>query len=269
MEELRLPMFLNTFMSSRKFLSITRLIILIGVIGLYVLPAAPVWAQDFGIPKFDFVSEAESPQDVTLTLQLFFIFTILSFAPALFILTTSFARIIIVLGFLKKAAGLQDIPAQLMSGLALFVTAMVMMPVWTQVNENALQPYINQEITQAQALERGVAPIRTFMLSQTREKDIALFVHFAKSEKPESPEDVPFFILAPAFIISELKTAFIYGFLIYLPFLIIDLTIASILLGMGMMVLPPVMISAPFKIILFILVDGWYLVLRSLVGSFN
>lgn len=232
----------------------------------YVDPCA---AQDFGIPKFDFVSQAESPQDVTLTLQLFFLFTILSFAPALFILTTSFARVIIVLGFLKKAAGLQDIPNQLISGLALFVTAMIMMPVWTQVNEKALQPYINKEISQAAALEQASIPIRSFMLRQTREKDLALFVHFAKIKRPQKPDDVPFYVLAPAFIISELKTAFIYGFLIYMPFLIVDLTIASILLGMGMMVLPPVMISAPFKIILFILVDGWYLVLRSLVGSFH
>jgi flagellar biosynthetic protein FliP len=228
-----------------------------------------VYAQDFGIPKFNFVSQAETPQDVTLTLQLFFLFTALSFAPALFILTTSFVRIIIVLGFLKKAAGLQDIPKQLESGLALFVTAMVMMPVWTSVKDEAVLPYINQEITQAQAIEKGSKPIKTFMLKQTREKDIALFVHFAKIEKPKTAADVPFYVLAPAFIISELKTAFIYGFLIYMPFLIIDLTIASILLGMGMMVLPPVMISAPFKIILFILVDGWYLVLRSLVGSFH
>jgi flagellar biosynthesis protein FliP len=226
-------------------------------------------AQDFGIPKFNFVSQAESPQDVTLTLQLFFLFTVLSFAPALFILTTSFARVIIVLGFLKKAAGLQDIPNQLTSGLALFVTAMIMMPVWTQVNEQAVQPYISQEISQAEALERASTPIRSFMLRQTREKDLALFVYFAKIKKPQKPDDVPFYVLAPAFIISELQTAFIYGFLIYMPFLIVDLTIASILLGMGMMVLPPVMISAPFKIILFILVDGWYLVLRSLVGSFN
>jgi len=226
-------------------------------------------AQDFGIPKFDFISQAESPKDVTLTLQIFFIFTVLSFAPALFILTTSFARIVIVLGFLKKAAGLQEIPAQLTSGLALFVTAMIMMPVWTQVKNEAVQPYIQQEITQAQALEKARAPIQTFMLKQTREKDIALFVHFAKIDKPKNAKEVPFYVLVPAFIISELKTAFIYGFLIYLPFLIIDLTVASILLGMGMMVLPPVMISAPFKIVLFILVDGWYLVLRSLVGSFN
>jgi len=249
--------------------SVLRGLFFLALFLLVILPVYSSFAQDFGIPKFNFVSKAETPQDVTLTLQLFFLFTVLTFAPALFILTTSFARIIIVLGFLKKAAGLQDLPNQLLSGLALFVTAMVMMPVWTQVNEQALQPYISQQITQTEALDRASVPIRAFMLRQTREKDIALFVYFSKIKKPKNPDDVPFYVLAPAFIISELKTAFIYGFLIYMPFLIIDLTIASILLGMGMMVLPPVMISAPFKIILFILVDGWYLVLRSLVGSFN
>ncbi len=226
-------------------------------------------AQEFAIPKFNFISKAETQEDVTLTLQLFLLFTALSFAPALFIMTTSFARIIIVLGFLKKAAGLQDIPKQLISGLALFVTAMVMMPVWTNINDNAVQPYIHKKITQKEALVKAAEPIREFMLRQTREKDLALFVYFSKIKRPKTPDDIPFYVLAPAFMISELKTAFIYGFLIYMPFLIIDLTIASILLGMGMMVLPPVMISAPFKIILFILVDGWYLVLRSLVGSFN
>lgn len=226
-------------------------------------------AQEYAIPKFDFVSRAESPNDVTLTMQLFVLFTILSFAPALFLLTTSFARISVVLGFLKKAAGLQEIPQQLMAGLALFVTAMIMMPVWTEINNEAVKPYIAREISQDDAMQKAARPIHQFMMKQTREKDIALFVHFAKIEKPESPQKVPFYVLAPAFIISEMKTAFIYGFLIYVPFLLVDLVVASILLAMGMMVLPPVTISAPFKIILFILVDGWYLVLRSLVGSFN
>ncbi|MBU1863368.1 MAG: flagellar type III secretion system pore protein FliP [Candidatus Omnitrophica bacterium] len=250
-------------MRSKTFL------ILLLLIGCLLCFFSNCYAQEFAIPKFDFISRAESPDDVTLTIQLFFLFTVLSFAPALFLLTTSFARVIIVLSFLKKAAGLQDIPAQLIAGLALFVTAMVMMPVWNEVNTNALQPYINKEVTQQEALTHASKPIRTFMLKQTREKDIALFVHFSKIEKPASPDDVPFYILVPSFIISEMKTAFIYGFLIYIPFLIIDLVVASVLLAMGMMVLPPIVISAPFKIILFILVDGWYLVLRSLVGSFN
>lgn len=249
--------------------NLTGRLIVILVFAVVVFSATACWAQDFAIPKFSFVSEAETPQDVTLTLQLFFLFTVLSFAPALFLMTTSFARITIVLGFVKKAAGLQELPNQLVAGLALFVTAMVMMPVWSTINESSLQPYLQQEITQGEAFQRASVPIKQFMLRQTREKDIALFVHFSKGERPKTPQDVPFHILTPAFIISEMKTAFIYGFLIYVPFLIIDLTIASILLAMGMMVLPPVMISAPFKIILFILVDGWYLILRSLVGSFH
>lgn len=247
----------------------SKFLILLAIVGLVLLCSELVYAQDFAIPKFDFISNAETPKDVTLTLQLFFIFTILSFAPGIFLMTTSFVRINIVISFLKKAAGLQDMPGQLIAGLSLFVTAMVMMPVWTSVNTNAFQPYINKEITQTEALSRAKAPIQEFMLRQTREKDIALFVHFAKIKKPKGPKDVPFYVLTPAFIISELKTAFIYGFVIYIPFLIVDLVVASILLAMGMMVLPPVTISAPFKIILFILVDGWYLILRSLVGSFN
>lgn len=253
----------------KKSKLIIALFIIVSAIGLFF--CASSWAQDQGLalPAFDFVKEAETPQDLSLTMQLFFLFTVLSFAPGIFLMTTSFARIMIVLSFLKKAAGLQDIPGQLVAGLALFVTAMVMMPVWSQVNEQALQPYLNQEITQPEAFKIAQGPIKAFMLRQTREKDIALFVHFAKIDKPDSPEEVPFYILAPSFVISELKTAFIYGFLIYVPFLIVDLVVASILLAMGMMVLPPVTISAPFKIVLFILVDGWYLVLRSLVGSFH
>jgi len=246
------------------------LILVVGV-AAYFAGVACAWAQQGGItiPTFNFVKAAESTQEVTTTLQIFFLFTLLSFAPTLFLLTTSFARIIIVLGFLKKASGLQEMPQQLLAGLAIFVTALVMMPVWSEGNERAIQPYLRAEITQSEAVEEFAKPVRRFMLKQTREKDIALFVYFARIDKPKTPDDVPFYVLAPAFVISELKTAFVYGFLIYMPFLIIDLTIASILLAMGMMVLPPVLISAPFKVILFILVDGWYLVLRSLVGSFN
>ena len=243
-------------------------LLLVSLISL-IYSMCDCYAQDFAIPKFNFISRAENPDEVTLTLQLFFLFTVLSFAPAIFLMTTSFARVIIVLSLLKRAAGLQELPGQLIAGLALFVTAMVMMPVWNEINDVALQPYLDKQISQADALKRAAKPIQTFMLKQTREKDIALFVHFSKMEKPASPDKVPFYILTPSFIISEMKTAFIYGFLIYIPFLIIDLTVASVLLAMGMMVLPPIMISVPFKIILFILVDGWYLVLRSLVGSFH
>ena len=226
-------------------------------------------AQDFSLPKFNFVQASEDPKDLTITLQIFFMLTVLSLAPSIFIMTTCFARVSVVLAFLKQASGINNIPQQLLVALALFVTGMIMMPVWKQVNQNAIQPYIRKEIPQAQALQNALEPMQEFMLRQTREKDIALFVHFSKIEKPKSAQDVPFYVLTPAFIISEMKTAFIYGFLIYIPFLVVDMVVASVLLAMGMMVLPPMLVATPFKIILFILVDGWYLVLRSLVGSFR
>ena len=227
------------------------------------------WAQDVLIPKFSFIQPAESPQEVSTTLQIFFMLTVLSLAPSIFIMTTCFARVTVVLAFLKQASGIQNIPQQLLVSLALFVTAIVMMPVWQDINTHALQPYLKKEITQADAFKKAITPVREFMLRQTREKDIALFVYFSRMPKPRTPQDVPLYVLTPAFIISEMKTAFIYGFLIYLPFLVVDMVVASILLSMGMMVLPPMLVATPFKIILFILVDGWYLVLRSLVGSFH
>jgi flagellar biosynthesis protein FliP len=226
-------------------------------------------AQDFIIPKFNFIEPAQSPQDVTLSLQIFFLLTVLALAPSLFIMTTCFARVTVVLSFLKQASGIQQTPQQLIMALSLFVTAMIMMPVWEDINKEALQPYLKKEISQAEGINRAITPMREFMLRQTREKDIALFVYFAKIEKPRNAHEVPLYVLIPAFMISEMKTAFIYGFLIYLPFLVVDMVVASVLLSMGMMVLPPMLIATPFKIILFILVDGWYLVLRSLVGSFN
>lgn len=227
------------------------------------------YAQQFIIPKFNFIQPARTPQDVTESLQIFFMLTVLALAPSLFIMTTSFARVTVVLSFVQKASGIQQIPQQVMVSLALFVTAMIMMPVWKDVNATALQPYLQKEIDQATMVHKALVPIREFMLRQTREKDIALFVYFSKIEKPKNRHEVPFYVLVPAFMISEMKTAFIYGFLIYLPFLVVDMVIASVLLSMGMMVLPPMLIATPFKIILFILVDGWYLILRSLVGSFH
>lgn len=238
-------------------------------IGVSLFVSQCAWAQDFIVPKFNFIQPAESPEEVTTSLQIFFLLTVLSLAPSLFIMTTCFARVSIVLNFLKQASGIQNIPNQIVMGLALFVTAMVMMPVWQDINTHAVQPYINKQISQADAIEKAVNPVRDFMLRQTREKDIALFVYFSKIKKPKTPHDVPMYVLMPAFMISEMKTAFIYGFLIYLPFLVVDMVIATTLLSMGMMVLPPMLIATPFKIILFVLVDGWYLVLRSLVGSFR
>lgn len=227
-------------------------------------------AYAFTIPAFNFVKPAQSVNEVTLSLQLMFLMTVLAMGPSLLLMVTSFTRIAVVLGFLKKAMGTNDVPPpQIVVAMALFLTAFVMMPVWTDLNQKALGPYIRGEIDQEIAFERALVPIRGFMLKHTREKDIALFVHVTKEERPERPEDLKTSILIPAFIISELKTAFIIGFVLYVPFLIIDMTVASILMSMGMMMLPPVMISLPFKILLFVLVDGWHLVIKSLVDSFS
>ena len=184
-------------------------------------------------------------------------------------MTTSFARIIIVLSFLRQAMGTQQTPpTQILIGLGLFLTLFVMGPTWSEINQNALQPYLNEEISQMDALKLAEAPIKNFMLKQTREKDLSLFVNMAEGQSTSDAE-VEIQSLIPAFIISELKTAFQIGFLIYIPFLILDMVVASILLSMGMMMLPPVLISLPFKLMLFVMVDGWYLTVGSLVRSFG
>ena len=216
------------------------------------------------------IGSAASPQDVSLTLQILFLLTVLSLAPAILMLTTSFTRIVIVLSFLRQALGTQNIPPnQVLLGLALFLTFFNMNPVFTQVNDQALQPYLRGEIKQELALKKALAPMRDFMLRQTRQKDLALFVYLSKSPRPATPDDVPTLVLIPSFVISELKTAFQMGFLIYIPFLIIDMVVASTLMSMGMLMLPPVTISLPFKILLFVLIDGWHLIVRSLMTSFH
>lgn len=216
------------------------------------------------------VGQARNPQDVSLTLQILFLLTVLSLAPAILMLTTSFTRIVIVLSFLRQALGTQQIPPnQVLIGLALFLTFFNMNPVFSQVNDRALQPYLRGQIAQQAALERALEPMREFMFRQTRQKDLALFVHLSKAPRPEGPADVPTLVLIPAFVLSELKTAFQMGFLIYIPFLIIDMVVASTLMSMGMLMLPPVTISLPFKVLLFVLIDGWHLIVRSLMTSFN
>jgi flagellar biosynthetic protein FliP len=216
------------------------------------------------------VGSANGPQDVSLTLQIVFLLTILSLAPAILLLTTSFTRIIIVLSFLRQALGTPTIPPnQVILGLALFLTFFNMNPVFSKVNDDALQPYLKGRISQEAALTKALEPMRDFMFRQTREKDLALFVYLSKSPRPASPADVPTLVLIPAFVISELKTAFQMGFLIYIPFLIIDMVVASTLMSMGMLMLPPVTISLPFKILLFVLIDGWHLIVRSLMLSFH
>jgi flagellar biosynthetic protein FliP len=228
------------------------------------------FAADFILPSLHIgIEKGEDPQDVPVLLQIIFMLTILSLAPAILILMTSFTRLAIVFSFLRHALGTQQTPSnQIIAGLALFLTFFIMMPVWQKINSDALQPYLNEEISQQVALKAAVSPIRQFMYKHTREKDLTLFVEMARTEKPKNPDDIPTSILIPAFVVSELKTAFIIGFVLYVPFLIIDMVVASVLLSMGMMMLPPILVSLPFKLMLFVLVDGWHLVVGSLVKSF-
>ncbi|PID39984.1 MAG: flagellar biosynthetic protein FliP [Proteobacteria bacterium] len=215
------------------------------------------------------LDQAADQGKVAVVMQLFLLMTVLSLAPSILIMLTSFTRIAIVISLLRQAMGTNQLPPnQVVIGLSLFLTFYVMAPVWQQVNQEALQPLIASEINQKQALDRAVIPIRKFMISQTREKDLALLVNVAKLERPNSIKDVPTTVLIPSFIISELKTAFQIGFMLYVPFLIIDMVVASVLLSMGMMMLPPIMVSLPFKLMIFVLADGWYLIVGSLVKSF-
>jgi flagellar biosynthetic protein FliP len=215
------------------------------------------------------VGDEDGPREVSRTVQLLLLLTVLSLAPAILVMVTSFTRIVIVLSFLKRALATGSQPSQkILIGLALFLTFFIMGNVWTEISEKAYTPYINGELTQTEAFAEGVQPIRSFMFKQTREKDLALFVYLSRMDKPRNLDGIPTSILIPAFIISELKTAFTMGFILYLPFLVIDMVVASVLLSMGMMMLPPVMISLPFKVLLFVMVDGWYLVVRSLALSF-
>jgi flagellar biosynthetic protein FliP len=205
-----------------------------------------------------------------VVIQVLALLTVLSLAPAMFIMMTSFTRIVIVLSFLRQALGTQQVPPnQVLISLALFLTFFVMAPVWQSVWGDAVQPLMSEQISQEDAWSKGMAPIRSFMLRQVREKDLELFVELAKVKKPETPGDLPIHVVIPAFILSELRIAFQIGFLLYIPFLIVDMVVASVLMSMGMMLLPPVVISLPFKLILFVLADGWYLVVGAMVKSFQ
>lgn len=216
------------------------------------------------------VGTAEGPQDVAASLQVLAILTIVSLAPGILIMTTSFVRIVVVIGFLRNAMSTQNVPPnQVVIALSMFLTFYIMSPYWSQANEQGIQPYLNGTISQSEAIDNTLAPLREFMFKQTRESDLALFVNMANDERPESQDDVSTVTLIPAFVISELKTAFQIGFMIYIPFIVIDMIVASTLMSMGMMMLPPVMISLPFKILLFVMVDGWHLLIRSLIVSFR
>ncbi|MGZ3703977.1 MAG: flagellar type III secretion system pore protein FliP [Bdellovibrionota bacterium] len=211
-----------------------------------------------------------SPTETVSALRILILFTVLSLAPAILIMMTSFTRIVVVLSFLRQALATQNMPPnQLIIGLSLFLTFFTMAPVWQSINTNSLGPYMAEKISQDVAISRAEGPLREFMFKQTREKDLMLFLELARVAKPQTRRDVPTWVLIPAFMVSELKTAFQIGFMLYLPFLIIDMVVASVLMAMGMMMLPPVVISLPFKLLLFVLVDGWELVIGSLVRSFG
>ena len=215
------------------------------------------------------VGTANTPQDFTNGLQILIWLTILTLAPSILIMTTSFIRLVVVLSLTRQAIGAGNLPPnQVITSLALILTFFIMAPTFNEINEKALQPYMNNQITQQVALDRGIEPIRKFMFKKTHEKELALFVRMAKIEKPKNKDDVPTYVLLPSFILSELKTAFTIGFVVYLPFLVIDIVVSSVLVSMGMMFLPPTMIALPFKLIMFVMVDGWYLVVKSLVESF-
>lgn len=251
----------------RKFLIVVAAVVLL--VGWLV---SPVLAEPFQIPDINLSVEGgpEGPEGVSQTLQLLALLTVLSLAPAIIILLTSFTRIIVVLSFLRSALATQQMPPnQVLIGLALFLTFFVMAPTWKDVNANALQPYMRGEMGYEQAYERAMSPVRTFMFKQTREKDLALFVELSDMERPQTYRDIPNYVLIPSFTISELKTAFQIGFVLFVPFLVIDMIVASALMSMGMLMLPPMMISLPFKILLFVLVDGWNLVIHSLILSFR
>lgn len=220
--------------------------------------------------EFISVFSDSDPTNVSTSIKLLLLLTVLSLAPSILILMTSFARIVIVLSFTRTALATNQMPPnQVIIGLALFLTFFIMAPTLQEVNKQALQPLFDEEIGLEEAYERATIPFKEFMAKHTRQKDLELFLEYNQAERPQSIEDIPLTTLVPAFALSEIKTAFQMGFMIFIPFLVIDMIVASVLMAMGMMMLPPVMISLPFKILLFVLVDGWYLVMKSLLQSFN
>ncbi|WP_372739649.1 flagellar type III secretion system pore protein FliP [Neptunomonas sp.] len=227
-------------------------------------------AADVGIPAFNLTTDEAGAQTYSVTIQILALMTMLTFLPAMIMMMTSFTRIIIVFAILRQALGLQSTPSnQVMVGLALFLTFFIMTPVLEEVNQVAVQPYLNEELTTLEAVEAAGLPFHRFMMHQTRENDLNLFLRLAQSPPVESSEEVPFTVLVPAFVTSELKTAFQIGFMLFIPFLVIDLVVASVLMAMGMMMLSPVIISLPFKIMLFVLVDGWAMIIGTLAASFG
>lgn len=247
------------------------LLIVFALMAISLLLAGCTTDPNMSVPGLTLsMNQNGSPTEVTSGVQLLVLLTVLSLAPSIIILATSFTRIVIVLSMLRNAIGTPAIPPnQVIIGLSLILTFYIMAPVYQQIDQNAIKPYEQNQIDQQTAITRGLAPVRDFMFKQTREKDIQLFVDLGKEPQPASLDDIKMTTLLPAFVISELRVAFIMGFVIYIPFLIIDMVISSLLLSMGMMMLPPSLVSLPFKLLLFISVDGWYLITRSLVLSFG
>ena len=241
------------------------LICAVGVFFVNCAEAAPL------IPSVNVeVDTAENPEQVASTLQVIAVLTLATIAPGILMMTTSFVRIVVIIGFLRNALATQNVPPnQVIVSLAMFLTFYIMAPYWSQANDNGLQPYLAGQISQEEAITNVLEPMREFMFRQTRESDLALFVNLSEAERPNSQEDVSTFTLIPAFIISELKTAFQIGFMLYVPFIVIDMIVATTLMSMGMMMLPPVMISLPFKILLFVMIDGWHLLIQSIIVSFR
>lgn len=233
--------------------------------------SAEVFAQGVTLPNVNIgLQNVSKPGDIVSSIKILLMLTVLTLAPAILIMTTGFTRIIIVLSFVRQAVGTQQMPPnQLLVGLALFLTFFVMQPHFSELNEKSVQPFLAGKINQEQAIDAALVPMRKFMFNQTRDADLALFVKLSKSAQPKTRADVATTVLIPAFIVSELKTAFQIGFIIYLPFLVIDMVVASVLMAMGMMMLPPVVVSLPFKIMLFVLVDGWGLLVGSMIKSFG
>lgn len=232
--------------------------------------STPIASAALSFPNINIgMQQANTPQDFSNGIQILIWLTILTLAPSIFIMTTAFVRIAIVLALTRQALGAGSLPPnQILISLALILTFFVMAPTINKINTTAIQPYMNNQITQQAALDRGLKPVRAFMFAQTDEKQLALFIKMAKIEKPKNIDDVPTYVLIPSFIISELNTAFKIGFVIFLPFLVIDIVISSVLVSMGMMFLPPTTIALPFKLIMFVMVDGWYLIIKSLVEGF-
>jgi len=246
-----------------------RILILAGCCGLLFLLPSLVSAVTLPTVSLG-IEEAESPQQVSTALQVLLVLTILSVTPSILLMTTCFTRIVIVIGFLRQAMGTQNMPpTQIILGLSLFLTFFVMSPTLSEINSTALQPYMAEEISQGEALQKAIVPLRTFMFSQVREDELRLMTELTLDVEPANENDIPTMTLIPAFMLSELKLAFQMGFMIYIPFLVIDMIVASILMSMGMMMLPPVIISLPFKLLLFVLIDGWNLLVGSLIKSFN